>query len=82
MAKDYCENLDDRNYCTIDGHKVSSWEWSNKCSYRYGEDCAVKSSTNSSGGCFITTVTCEILDKKDDDVVMNGLRKFRDEVLQ
>lgn len=36
----------------------------------------------SSGGCFITTITCEILNKQDDNSVMNNLRKFRDEVLQ
>lgn len=33
-------------------------------------------------GCFITTVTCEILGKPDDDPIMNGLRGFRDNVLQ
>ena len=32
--------------------------------------------------CFITTVTCEILGKPDDDPVMNGLRGFRDNILQ
>ena len=36
---------------------------------------------NESSGCFITTVTCEILGRQDDSVVMNDLRKFRDEVL-
>ena len=82
MGKMYCENLGSNNYCSVDGHKVSSWEWDNKCSYNYGKGCGIKENSNSSGGCFITTVTCEILDKKDDDKVMNGLRKFRDEVLQ
>ncbi|MBQ1495826.1 MAG: hypothetical protein IIZ40_00520 [Bacilli bacterium] len=36
----------------------------------------------SSGGCFITTVTCGILKKDEDDIVMNNLRKFRDQILQ
>lgn len=35
-----------------------------------------------SGGCFITTVICDILKKDDHDTVIDGLRKFRDEVLQ
>lgn len=35
-----------------------------------------------SGGCFITTVTCGILGKDDHDPVMDSLRKFRDEILQ
>lgn len=80
MGKLYCEHLDNRNYCGIDGHKVSDWEWNNKCSYNYGKDCGKKNT--SSSNCFITTVTCKILNKQDDDEVMEGLRKFRDEVLQ
>jgi hypothetical protein len=36
----------------------------------------------SSGGCFITTVTCDILGKADHDPVMDSLRSFRDGVLQ
>lgn len=36
----------------------------------------------SSGGCFITTVTCGILGKEDNDPVMDALRSFRNTVLQ
>lgn len=36
----------------------------------------------SGSGCFITTVTCEILGCQDDSLVMNDLRSFRDNVLQ
>ncbi len=36
----------------------------------------------SSSGCFITTVTCSILGKEDNDPVMDSLRAFRDGVLQ
>lgn len=36
----------------------------------------------STSTCFITTITCAILKKDEDDVVMNNLRKFRDEILQ
>ena len=83
MANLTCENLNnDGNHCNLDWHVVSNYEYKNFCNYNYGNSCSKKTNSNSSGGCFITTVTCEILDKKDDDKVMNGLRKFRDDVLQ
>ena len=51
--------------------------------YKYPSDCPrYKALNGSSGGCFITTITCEILKKDDDDEVMQKLRYFRDEVLQ
>lgn len=36
----------------------------------------------SSSGCFITTITCDILGKDDHCKVMEGLRNFRNEILQ
>ena len=63
------ENLTDsevRNYCMRNAYDCSRYK-------QYGP---------SGGGCFITTVTCEILNKKDDEKVMNNLRMFRDNVLQ
>lgn len=42
----------------------------------------IPSDTFSTSFCFITTVTCEILGKPDDDPTMNGLRGFRDNILQ
>lgn len=38
--------------------------------------------TNQSSGCFITTITCQILGKNDDDLILNDLRAFRDNILQ
>lgn len=40
------------------------------------------SSKNSSPDCFITTVVHDILGKKDDDKLLNNLRRFRDNILQ
>lgn len=53
-------------YCKNDGYKCPWYEQA------YG----------SSSGCFITTVTCNILGKEDHDPVMDSLRAFRDGVLQ
>lgn len=53
-------------YCKNDGYKCPWYE----------------SAYGSGSGCFITTVTCDILGKEDHDPVMDSLRKFREEVLQ
>lgn len=55
-----------KEYCGNDGYKCPWYE------KEYG----------SSGGCFITTITCELLGKPDNDPVMEGLRSFRNEILQ
>ncbi len=83
MANLTCENLNnDGKHCNLDWHVVSTSEYNNNCNYNYGNSCSKKTNSNSSGGCFITTVTCKILNKQDDDDVMEGLRRFRNEVLQ
>ncbi len=48
--------------------------------YNYDE-CPIYKHSESSG-CFITTIACQILGKKDDDVVLNDFRNFRDNILQ
>ena len=82
MAIDPCDHYDwGKNKCYITGsyQYPATDSHGNIWCKDYSSKCPRKAQ---SGGCFITTVTCHILDKKDDDVVMNGLRKFRDEVLQ
>ena len=41
-----------------------------------------KNGNKSSSSCFITTASCNILGKEDNDNVLNALRKFRDDILQ
>lgn len=41
-----------------------------------------KNKQSSSSGCYITTITCNILGMKDDSYSLKKLRKFREEVLQ
>lgn len=53
-------------YCKNDGYHCPWYEQA------YG----------TSSGCFITTVTCNILGKEDHDPVMDSLRSFRDNILQ
>lgn len=48
--------------------------------YSYDECPIYKQQTSS--GCFITTITCQILGYDDRNMVMNNLRNFRDNILQ
>ena len=55
--------------------------------YKYCRDynfsaCPIYKQTESSPGCFITTVTCEILGLSDDNLFLNILRGFRNQFLQ
>lgn len=47
-----------------------------KSYYDYSKD------HQSSSGCFITTITCEILGMNDNNQYLNSLRKFRNNILQ
>lgn len=48
-------------------------------SYR---DCSIYKYESSSGGCFITTVLCNVLGLPDNHETLNTLRSFRDNVLK
>lgn len=41
-----------------------------------------ESKQSSGSSCFITTIVCEVLGLKDDNSVLNSLRKFRNNVMQ
>lgn len=74
-------------YCKITGEKVevpSAMGENYCCNYNKSGECARYKEYGGpkSGGCFITTITCGVLKKDDNDPVMEGLRKFRDNVLQ
>lgn len=78
------------------GETISNSTYSSYCKYN-NKNCDIyrndhnKTNNNSNNpnnknyngpGCFITTIVCNILGKKDDDDVMKKLRYFRDNVLQ
>lgn len=85
----YCKHYESNSgwfstdYCNISGQRetIPSSYYSSCKNGGYGCPWYEKEYGTSSG-CFITTVTCDILGKDDHDYVMDGLRKFRDEVLQ
>ena len=72
--------------CTISGEDKSiPYNYvNNYCMYDYNVyNCPnYKKYGPSSGGCFITTIVCDILNKEDSCKVMMTLRNFRDNVLQ
>lgn len=93
----YCEGNNGlyNYYCNLNGENVPVNIVNNYCKYdyltykcpfykEYGPSTS-SSHTNiffSLFPCFITTVTCDILGKDDNDPVMQKLRNFRDNVLQ
>ena len=69
-------------WCDKNDKRVDSDTYSKYCRGYYYSDCPVYKRSDSSGGCFITTIVCNVLGKSDDDKVLNNLRYFRDNVLK
>lgn len=68
-------------WCTKKDCRVDSDTYYQYCrDYNY-DACPIYKHQESSG-CFITTIICNILRKKDDDVILQTLRNFRDNYLQ
>jgi len=68
-------------YCTKKGDYVNSDVYYRYCrNYSYDE-CPIYKQQDSSG-CYLTTIVCKVLGKKDNDLVLNVMRNFRDNVLQ
>lgn len=69
-------------WCDKKDCRVDSDTYSKYCrDYNYDE-CPIYKRSESSGGCFITTVLCQILGLPDNHEVLNTLRAFRDNILQ
>ena len=68
-------------WCDVKDMSVSSSQYSSYCKgYNYS-NCAVYKTKNSSSGCFITTVVCDILGNDDSCQLLNNFRCFRDNIL-
>lgn len=56
-------------WCDIKDTRVDNATYSKYCKdYNYSK-CPIYIKNNSSGGCFITTIVCDVLGKSDDDKV-------------
>lgn len=52
-------------------------------SYYYpGDSCSHQNPRESSSGCYITTIICDVLECPDDSSTLNILRNFRNDILQ
>jgi len=70
-------------WCKASDVRVDSGFYKIYCNgYRYNECPKYKEKAKSSGGCYLTTIVCQILNKEDNDKNLNTLRFFRDEVMQ
>lgn len=68
-------------WCTKKDCRVDEDIYYKYCrNYDY-KDCPIYKHQESSG-CFITTVACQILRKKDNDPILTNLRNFRNNILQ
>lgn len=68
-------------YCAKNEKYVNSDTYYKYCrNYDYN-DCPIYKQQDSSG-CYLTTIVCDILRKSDDCIVLNTMRKFRDQELQ
>lgn len=68
----YADSAECKSYCKADNRSSSVAESHRK----YSKE------KQSSGGCFITTMLCEILGLKDDNIYLQILREFRNNYLQ
>ncbi|MBR1413130.1 MAG: hypothetical protein IJ574_00470 [Bacilli bacterium] len=75
--------LNTKNTCLVTGEEVKI---TNNYYYDYcrneGYKCPLYEKEFPKSNCFITTITCEILNKDDNDHVMQKLRQFRNNILQ
>ena len=68
-------------YCDKEKCKVSDDYYQKYCKgYNYNNCPNFKK--NNDSGCFLTTIVCNILKKEDNDIVLDKMRMFRDNVLQ
>ena len=69
-------------WCDKKNERVNSDIYYKYCrDYSYG-DCPIYKQNNSSSGCFITTITCNILGKEDNCKVLNNIRFLREDVIK
>ena len=69
-------------WCQKKDCRVDSDTYYKYCrNYNY-DACPIYKQSQSSSPCFITTITCQILGKNDNDPLLNRFRSFRDNILQ
>lgn len=66
-------------YCKNNFNRCSNFDITNKVTNKNSNN---PNNGNNNSGCFITTVVCNILGKKDNDELLHNFRSFRDNVLQ
>jgi len=69
-------------YCQKKGATITTDTYNKYCkNYNYNNCPIYKEASNSSSSCFITTVVCNILKKRDNDEILQNLRLFRNDIL-
>lgn len=76
-------------FCGVDYHCKASKNNNNVrddvyykyCKNNY-KNCSIYMQNKPQSGCYLTTITCNILGKQDNDRVLNNIRMFRNNILQ
>ena len=91
FSDEWCDHCKDNSsfwttsyYCELEKNKDIKDYVEEYCKHDYKVSyCPIyKKHKGSSSFCFITTVTCKILGKEDNDPVMQNLRSLRDNYIQ
>lgn len=73
-------------YCKKNNSTINSTNYEKYCKKSYERDgygeCPIYKYEESSSGCFITTIVCDIIGLEDKNIYLMLLRKFRDNYLQ
>ncbi len=82
LAGRYGERITDSHYsshCKYNGYKCDILK---KNKNKTNANTYNPNNKNTNNDCFITTIVCNILGKKDNNKLLNNLRNFRDNILQ
>lgn len=69
-------------WCDKKNTKVDSDIYERYCKSWSYDECPIYKEKGYTGGCFLTTVVCDVLKKDDKDIVLETMRNFRNNVLQ
>ncbi len=73
-------------YCQKKQENINSTQYETYCKKNYERDgygeCPIYKHKEETGGCFITTIICNIIGLEDKNIYLMLLRKFRDKYLQ
>ena len=78
----YGDRVTDSHYSRYCKNNYKKCEYFDKTNKKTNRNTNNPNNKNNESNCFITTIICNILGKDDNDILLNNLRWFRDNILQ